>query len=58
MQVDYHPHETEMAYLADPDTFARKWRGLWSAFTCLPNFSSDLKGRVFLDLLNEPDEYG
>jgi hypothetical protein len=47
-----------MAYLADPDSFARKWRGLWSAFTCLPNFSSDLKGRIFLDLLNEPDEYG
>uniref|UniRef100_A0A383VWA1 Glycoside hydrolase family 5 domain-containing protein n=1 Tax=Tetradesmus obliquus TaxID=3088 RepID=A0A383VWA1_TETOB len=56
--VDYHPHETEMAVLADPDSFARKWRGLWSAFTCLPNFASDLKGRVFLDLLNEPDELG
>lgn len=23
--------------------------------TCLPNFPTDLKGRLLLDLLNEPD---
>jgi len=30
---------------------------LWTALTCLPNYKSDLKSRVMLDLLNEPDEY-
>lgn len=47
-----------MGVLRDPGVFASKWRSLWSAFNCLPNFSSDLRGRVLLDLLNEPDEYG
>eukprot|EP00878_Enallax_costatus_P046652 GHUV01056898.1.p1 GENE.GHUV01056898.1~~GHUV01056898.1.p1 ORF type:complete len:373 (+),score=85.73 GHUV01056898.1:368-1486(+) len=56
--IDYHPHDTEMEYLRDPNIFANKWRSLWSAFTCLPNFSTDIKGRILLDLLNEPDEYG
>lgn len=56
-QIDYHPHLTELQYLSDPDTFARKWYGLWTAITCLPNYLSDLKGRLLLDLLNEPDEY-
>ena len=48
---------TELQYLSDPDTFSKKWVTLWTALTCLPNYSSDLKGRVLLDLLNEPDEY-
>lgn len=57
LQVDYHPHLSELQYLSDPDTFARKWSSLWHAITCLPNYHSDLKGRLLLDLLNEPDEY-
>lgn len=55
--MDYHPHLSELSILSDPDIFARQWYGLWSAFTCLPNYQSDLKGRVLLDLLNQPDEY-
>lgn len=58
LQIDYHPHDQEEMYLNDPETFAKKWRYLWAAFNCLPGFDSNLKGRVFLDLLNEPDEYG
>jgi hypothetical protein len=57
VQVDYHPHLKELEFLSDADTFARKWWTLWTAITCLPNYTTDLKGRVLLDLLNEPDEY-
>jgi hypothetical protein len=28
---------------------------VWKALTCLPNYEKDIKGRVLLDLLNEPD---
>lgn len=28
---------------------------MWKALTCLPNYDKDIKGRVLLDLLNEPD---
>jgi hypothetical protein len=48
---------SELQYLSDPDTFAKKWWMLWTAITCLPNYQTDLKGRILLDLLNEPDEY-
>jgi hypothetical protein len=40
---------------ADPEKFAGAWLGAWANVTCLPNFGPDLKGRVVLDLLNEPD---
>lgn len=57
LQIDYHPHLTELSILSDADTFAKKWYTLWAALTCLPNYQTDLKGRLLLDLLNEPDEY-
>lgn len=31
---------------------------VWSKFACLPNFQEDFKGRVFVDILNEPDSQG
>jgi len=40
---------------ADAVKFARSWLTTWSNITCLPNFATDVKGRVILDLLNEPD---
>ena len=51
VQVDYHPHLSELQYLSDPDTFAKKWWMLWTAITCLPNYQTDLKGRILLDLV-------
>jgi hypothetical protein len=34
------------------------WATLWKSVTCLANFESDIKGRVLLELLHEPDAYG
>lgn len=37
------------------DDFVREWKKVWEAVACLPNFSTDLKGRLLVDLANEPD---
>jgi hypothetical protein len=37
------------------DDFVREWKKVWEAVACLPNFESDLKGRLLVDLANEPD---
>jgi hypothetical protein len=39
-------------------TFVDGWKWLWGALRCLDNFEQDIKGRLFLDLLNEPDSMG
>ncbi len=51
--VDYHayPGDTTVASGA----LVSDWQTLWKAITALPSFASDLAGRVFLDLINEPD---
>jgi len=55
--LDYHPMGNEYTSY-DAGAFVGNWTTVWRAVTCLPNFQSDLKGRVFLDLLNEPDSIG
>ncbi|KAK9846255.1 hypothetical protein WJX81_000135 [Elliptochloris bilobata] len=42
---------------ATPDVFARNWANLWTAITEVPTFNSTLRGRVMLDLFNEPDMF-
>lgn len=37
------------------DDFVREWKKVWEAVACLPNFESDIKGRLLVDLSNEPD---
>lgn len=37
------------------DDFVREWKKVWEAVACLPNFDSDIKGRLLVDLANEPD---
>lgn len=37
------------------DDFVREWKKVWEAMACLPNFESDIKGRLLVDLSNEPD---
>lgn len=37
------------------DDFVREWKKVWEAVACLPNFASDIKGRLLVDLSNEPD---
>jgi hypothetical protein len=38
--------------------FTCKWRVLMSRVLAMPNFESDIKGRVFVDVMNEPDSMG
>jgi hypothetical protein len=35
-----------------------RWSLLWRMVSCLPNFRADLAGRVFVDVMNEPDSMG
>lgn len=51
--LDYHayPGDTTVA----SGSLVSDWQTLWNAITSLPTFASDLAGRVFLDLINEPD---
>ena len=39
----------------DVNEFVCKWKVLWSKIAALPNFESDLKNRIFVDVMNEPD---
>ena len=52
-QLDYHPSPSD-PLPATPRELALAWLNAWARVACLPNFSSDLRGRVLLDLLNEP----
>lgn len=54
--VDYHaaPGDTTVS----SGNLIGDWQTLWRAITALPNFSSQLAGRVFLDIVNEPDGIG
>lgn len=38
--------------------FVCKWRVLMSRVLGLPNFASDIKDRIFVDVMNEPDSMG
>lgn len=51
--VDFHaaPGDTTVS----SGNYVSDWQILWQAMVNLPNFSSNLAGRVFLDLYNEPD---
>jgi len=40
------------------EAFVDAWRWLWRSIACLPNFKSDLEGRVFVSLLGRPDAAG
>jgi len=48
----HHPHQNQSTPTA-PST-----KQVWSRFACLPNFEEDMKGRLFVDILNEPDSQG
>lgn len=55
--IDYHPMSSEQVAL-DRQQYIDSWASLWRTVTSLPNYAHDLRGRVFLDLLNEPDALG
>jgi hypothetical protein len=54
--VDYHAHESEDA-LESPEALVHNWLRLWRALAAVPSWEDELKGRVFLDVINEPDEH-
>jgi hypothetical protein len=54
--VDYHTHESENA-LDSPAALVDNWLRLWRALTAVSSWEDELKGRIFLDLINEPDEH-
>jgi hypothetical protein len=54
--VDYHTHSAETA-LESPEALVANWMRLWRALTSLRSWGDELKGRIFLDLINEPDEH-
>jgi hypothetical protein len=42
----------------DAAEFVEEWKTVWKAVSSLPNYKEDLVGRVFIDILNEPDSQG
>jgi aryl-phospho-beta-D-glucosidase BglC (GH1 family) len=55
--LDYQPMGTE-EHAYNLDRFVGAWAALWKKISCLPNFSSELAGRVLVDVMNEPDSMG
>lgn len=39
----------------DAAAFVSAWKQVWEAVSCLPNFRRDMVGRLFVDIMNEPD---
>jgi hypothetical protein len=54
-QVDYHPDAEGEPILDSVADYTSSWLRVYKSLQCMPNWETDLKGRVFLDLLNEPD---
>jgi hypothetical protein len=55
--VDYHPMGYEATSYSAPE-FVESWKWIWSSVVGLDNYHAHLKGRVFVDILNEPDSQG
>jgi hypothetical protein len=55
--VDYHPMGAEQTSY-DRALFVSEWAAVWRAITSLPSYQAQLKGRVFVDIMNEPDSMG
>lgn len=51
--VDYHPEPGNTEPVTDSvGVYTNNWLMLWAGLTCLPNYEEELRGRVFLDLMN------
>jgi aryl-phospho-beta-D-glucosidase BglC (GH1 family) len=51
--VDYHAYPGDTT--VSSGNLVSDWQTLWTAITGLSDYKSTLSGRVFLDLINEPD---
>lgn len=62
--LDYHPEKhmdtahPEYNIMMDKQAYVSHWVNLWCHVMALPNWEQHLKGRVMLDLFNEPDANG
>jgi aryl-phospho-beta-D-glucosidase BglC (GH1 family) len=54
--VDFHaaPGDTTVS----SGSLVADWRALWQAISSRPAFARAMAGRIFLDLINEPDGIG
>lgn len=52
--LDYHPMSTEN-HPFFVKKFVDAWDALWTRIVNLPNFEKELKGRIIIDIMNEPD---
>lgn len=55
--MDYQPAADDPTS-KNGQVFVDAWQWLWRSVACLPNFESDLQGRVFVDLMGTPDAAG
>jgi hypothetical protein len=55
--IDSHPMGQETTSY-NAKEFIDNWKWVWGRFACLPGFDEDMKGRLFIDILNEPDSQG
>lgn len=57
-QLSFQPGPGDASIYRDPQVFALAWLSLWTPITCLEHFAEDIRGRILLDLLNEPSRLG
>jgi hypothetical protein len=59
--IDFHGGlgeiETDRIIVANQTLFSENWLALLKAIQSLPTYQQYLKGRIFFDLLNEPDAF-
>ncbi len=56
MLVDFHAAPGDTTVLSG--NLIRDWQTLWRLLSSRPAFATALAGRVFLDIINEPDGLG
>ena len=56
MLVDFHAAPGDTTVLSG--NLLADWQTLWRLISSRPAFGSSLAGRIFLDIINEPDGLG
>lgn len=56
--LSYKPRSADDVQLRSAQGFAQAWLQLWATLTCLPTYARDIRGRLLLDLVDEPDGAG
>jgi aryl-phospho-beta-D-glucosidase BglC (GH1 family) len=56
--LNHHSLVSNNQIQRNPSDFAHAWANLWARIAAQPGFDEQLKGRVFVDITNEPDFMG